>query len=254
MGTVRKRDTRRELILAAERLFAERGIEGVSLREINLAAKQRNTSAAHYHFGSKDALVDAIFEFRRAEVGKRRDELLDSFEHGERASDPRALAEALILPLAQEMQRGPEAGRYLEFLAHLFLTSPTQVGNILRKHEAADTRWIEFAQRVMPHMPRRILWTRLFLMGRHVVISLAVYQRRGLGVDDVGFEAYLADMIDAVAGYISALPSERTLALTRAQRERDTEAGPPRSQPPQPPPPQPEAEPAARAGGGSKGA
>jgi AcrR family transcriptional regulator len=254
---VRKRDTRRELILAAERLFAERGIEGVSLREINLAAKQRNTSAAHYHFGSKDALVDAIFEFRRAEIGKRRDELLDSFESGERVIDPRSLAEALIQPLAKEVQAGPDSGRYLEFLAHLFLTSPSQVGNILRKHEAAETRWIEFAQRAMPQMPRRVLFTRLFLMGRHVVISLAVYQRRGLGVDDVGFEAYLSDMVDAVAGYISAQPSERTLALARQQRhDRDGDAMPtavPRSQPPQTgQAPQTEAEPA-RAGIASKG-
>jgi AcrR family transcriptional regulator len=254
---VRKRDTRRELILAAESLFAERGIEGVSLREINLAAKQRNTSAAHYHFGSKDALVDAIFEFRRAEIGKRRDEMLDAFESGERVIDPRSLAEALISPLAKEVARGPESGRYLEFLAHLFLTSPSQVGNILRKHEAAETRWIEFAQRAMPQMPRRVLFTRLFLMGRHVVISLAVYQRRGLGVDDVGFEAYLSDMVDAVAGYISAQPSERTLALARQQRhDREVDVVPgavPRSQPPQSPqPPQPEAEPA-RAGIASKG-
>lgn len=216
---VRKRDTRQQLILAAERLFADRGIEGVSLREINLAAKQRNTSAAHYHFGSKDALIDAIFEFRRCEIGGRRDEMLDALEHSGRAADPRALAEALVMPLAAEVQRGPEAGRYLEFLAHLFLTSPSQVGEILRKHQAADARWVAVAQRAFPTMPRRVLWTRLFLMGRHVVISLAVYQRRGLGIADVGFDAYLSDMIDAVAGYLSATPSERTLALVRARDE-----------------------------------
>ncbi len=214
-----KRDTRRELILAAERLFAERGIEGVSLREINLAAKQRNTSAAHYHFGSKDALVDAIFEFRRAEVGRRRDEVLDSLDAGERPLDAKGLAEALILPLAREMQRDDGGSRYLEFLGHLFLTSPTKTGDILRKHQAADARWVSMASRALPHMPRRILWTRLLLMGRHVVISLASYQRRGLGIDDVGFEAYLSDMIDAVAGYLAAQPSERTLTLLRARSE-----------------------------------
>jgi AcrR family transcriptional regulator len=222
---VRKRDTRRELILAAERLFAERGIEGVSLREINLAAKQRNTSAAHYHFGSKDALVDAIFEFRRSAVGKRRDELLNALESGERPLDAHGLAEALILPLSKEMQHeGEEQSRYLEFLAHLFLTSPRMVGDILRKYQAADGRWLATAGRALPHIPRRILWTRLLLMGRHVVISLAVYQRRGLAIDEVGFEAYLADMVDAVAGYIAAPPSERTLALTRATEEQASRA------------------------------
>jgi AcrR family transcriptional regulator len=214
--------------LAAERLFAERGIEGVSLREINLAAKQRNTSAAHYHFGSKEALVDAIFEFRRSEIGKRRDEMLDAIEAGKSDAGARGMAEALIAPLAKEMEHGAEeTSRYLEFLAQLFLTSPAQVGPILRKHEAADGRWLSLASKLLPGLPRRVLWTRMFLMGRHVVISLAVYQRRGLAIDEVGFEAYLSDMVDAVAGYISAAPSERTLALLTKAREESVEASRP---------------------------
>lgn len=214
------RDTRAQLIVAAERLFAERGIEGVSLREINLAAKQRNTSAAHYHFGSKDALVDAIFEYRRSEIGRRRDEMLDALEAEGRTGDIRALAAALVTPLAPEIQHDEDGGHYLEFLAHLFLTSPAKVGDILRKHQAGETRWASLFTAAMPGIPRSLLWTRLLLMGRHVVISLAIYQRRGLVVDDVGFEAYLSDMIDAVAGYLSAPPSARTLALTKQRDER----------------------------------
>ena len=218
------RDTRAQLIVAAERLFAERGIEGVSLREINLAAKQRNTSAAHYHFGSKDALVDAIFEFRRTEIGRRRDELLDRLEAEGKTTDVRALAAALVMPLAPEIQGGEASGHYLEFLAHLFLTSPVKVGDILRKHQAGDARWASMFAAAMTGTPRSLVWTRLLLMARHVVISLAIYQRRGLDADDVGFEAYLSDMIDAVAGYLSAPPSARTLALAKARDERQPEA------------------------------
>jgi AcrR family transcriptional regulator len=223
---VGKRDTRRQLILAAERLLAERGIEGVSLREINLAAKQRNTSAAHYHFGSKDALIDAIFEFRRAEMGQWRDEMLDAIEQNGRDKDVRALAEALVVPLSRELRRGDEASHYLEFLAHVFLTLPSRVGDILRKYQAADARWIAMTARALPQIPRRVLWTRLFLMGRHVVISLAVYQRRGLVIDDIGFEAYLSDMIDAVAGYMAAPLSAQTAALIQTLDDRQGEATP----------------------------
>lgn len=219
------RDTRAQLIVAAERLFAERGIEGVSLREINLAAKQRNTSAAHYHFGSKDALVDAIFEYRRSEIGRRRDELIDKLEAEGKAGDLRSLASALVMPLAPEIQHGEDGGHYLEFLAHLFLTSPSKVGDILRKHQAGEARWSALITAALPNIPRSLLWTRILLMGRHVVISLAVYQRRGLVVDDVGFEAYLADMIDAVAGYLGASPSPRTLALAKQRDERAPDRG-----------------------------
>ena len=44
--------TAERLLLAAERLFAARGVDGVSLRQVNVEAGQRNLSAAHYHFGS----------------------------------------------------------------------------------------------------------------------------------------------------------------------------------------------------------
>lgn len=210
-----RRDTRRQLILAAERLFAERGLAGVSLREINVAAGQRNTSAAHYHFGSKEALVDAIFEFRRTEIGRRRDEILDTLEREGRAGEPRALARALIDPLAAELRRaGDEESYYLPFLAHLFLQTPHEVADILRRHSAAEQRWVQLVADAVPTVPRELLRTRLYLMGRHVVVSLAAYQRRGrLGSEGPDFDIYLSDMLDSVAGYMAAPPSAGTLAL-----------------------------------------
>jgi 1-hydroxy-2-naphthoate dioxygenase len=52
--------TRARLLRAGERLFAELGIHQVRLREINALAGQRNSSALHYHFGSREGLVEAI--------------------------------------------------------------------------------------------------------------------------------------------------------------------------------------------------
>ena len=48
------------LIETAERLFAEKGIDNVSLREINRAAGQKNVAALHYHFGTRESLLEAI--------------------------------------------------------------------------------------------------------------------------------------------------------------------------------------------------
>ena len=55
-------DTRLALMRAAEQLFAQQGVDRVSLREIAIAAGQRNVSAATYHFGSKRELIEAILE------------------------------------------------------------------------------------------------------------------------------------------------------------------------------------------------
>ena len=53
---------RQAIVEAAERLFAERGIEAVSLRDVSAAAGQRNHSAAQYHFGDRAQLV--VFAYR----------------------------------------------------------------------------------------------------------------------------------------------------------------------------------------------
>ena len=55
-------DTRLALMRAAEQLFAQQGVDRVSLREIAIAAGQRNVSAATYHFGSKRELIETILE------------------------------------------------------------------------------------------------------------------------------------------------------------------------------------------------
>src|SRR5689334_19816156 len=59
-ASVRKGEaTRRRLIIAAEELFAELGVDAVSVRSINQAAGLGSASV-HYHFGSKEALLDAV--------------------------------------------------------------------------------------------------------------------------------------------------------------------------------------------------
>ena len=50
----------RELLLeAALKLFAEQGIEGVSIRAVNREAGL-GPASVHYHFGTKEALLDAV--------------------------------------------------------------------------------------------------------------------------------------------------------------------------------------------------
>ena len=53
---VARSSTPNHLLDVAERLLAERGLDGVSLRRINTEAGL-NPAAIHYHFGSKSALI-----------------------------------------------------------------------------------------------------------------------------------------------------------------------------------------------------
>src|SRR5215217_4112513 len=110
--------TARQLMLdAAEQLFAERGIAAVSLREVGAAAGQRNNSAVQYHFGSREGLVDAVYERRMVPINDERAALLASVPDG----DVRRLVEALVVPLA-----GADTA-YLRFLARAVADGALQV-------------------------------------------------------------------------------------------------------------------------------
>jgi TetR/AcrR family transcriptional regulator, regulator of cefoperazone and chloramphenicol sensitivity len=103
--------TRARLLAAAGRLFAERGFEGVSVRDVCKAAKA-NVAAVQYHFGGKrglhlQALREALSGLKaRAEPHLRRDALdpavrlsarLDGFAAAMLGADADADAPRLIL-------------------------------------------------------------------------------------------------------------------------------------------------------------
>ena len=107
--------TERRLILAAERLFAERGVDAVSLRAINAAAGT-NVASLHYHFGSKEALLEALIRERSQEVSRRRAARLDRLEAAEKVG-ARSLAEAFAVPVAEMAGSGGDA--WVRFIAGL---------------------------------------------------------------------------------------------------------------------------------------
>jgi AcrR family transcriptional regulator len=102
-------DTRDRLLNAAEQLFATRGIDAVSVRDITDEA-EANLAAVNYHFGSKHGLVVAIVQRRADELGRRRAELLDELERAGRVS-LREVIRAMVVPTA-ELIEADERGQF----------------------------------------------------------------------------------------------------------------------------------------------
>ncbi len=76
-------------------MFARQGIERASLREIAASAGQRNHHAVQYHFGSRAALVQAVFDHRMIQMERTREGLLNT---ATAPIDTRTLVEAIFLP------------------------------------------------------------------------------------------------------------------------------------------------------------
>lgn len=117
MGTDETKDTRDRLLDEAERLFGQRSIAEVSLREITSAA-DANIAAVNYHFGSKDGLVREIFARRMRPLNEERIRLLDELEEAAGDGLP-SLEEVLRIfagPTLRMARRHPDfmmlAGRY----------------------------------------------------------------------------------------------------------------------------------------------
>lgn len=98
----RREQTRIALIEAAESLFAEAGVDAVSTRRIGAAIGSLNTNVVAYHFGSKEALIDAVYHHRLPAIDARRGELLRALEAQGRASDIATLLVAFALPLFEQ--------------------------------------------------------------------------------------------------------------------------------------------------------
>lgn len=71
--------TPERILQSAERLFSERGIDGVSLREITTDSGV-NSASLHYHFGSKIAVLERIFELRAQPIAEQRERMLSQLK------------------------------------------------------------------------------------------------------------------------------------------------------------------------------
>jgi AcrR family transcriptional regulator len=111
---------RAQLLDAAERLFAERGIEAVSLREIAAEAGQKNNSAVSYHFRDKRGLLDALIADRVRTVEHVRHRLI------ERAADLSCCDAAALLKLIWQPLLEIDAKRDRHYFIHFLLAYQVQ--------------------------------------------------------------------------------------------------------------------------------
>ena len=98
--------TRARILDAAERLFAQKGHEATSLREITTEARV-NLASVHYHFGSKEGLIQAVCIQLVEALNRERNKLLESYE-ADPSDPPLRMAQVLdayFRPLIQYASR-----------------------------------------------------------------------------------------------------------------------------------------------------
>lgn len=118
-STTAKRDTKSAIMDAAEIVMAEHGANGATIREI-VAEAGANISAVHYHFNSREGLVEAILGRGGDYVSRRRLEMIAEFDRVGTTPTPMDVVSFLVDPMIELLERKGEAGRrFLRFIARL---------------------------------------------------------------------------------------------------------------------------------------
>jgi AcrR family transcriptional regulator len=206
--------TRQRLLAVAERLFAQRGIGFVSVRDITTEARA-NTAAISYHFGSKDGLLEAIVVDRAAQLGRRRNELLDVIDATERPQ-LRDLVAALVVPIAELAADVDGGGRnWIRVKADL-RGKPEMTAMLEAAFEPYTRRYLEVLERVTPGLAPDERVARFAVAKEAVELVFANDQLPGWIARKVDFRPdRLADIvIDFVTAGFGAAQSTRAMEPT----------------------------------------
>lgn len=201
----------RELLLrTAERLYGERGLNGVSLREIGREAGQRNVSAVRYHFGSREGMIEAIFERRMSMLDQRRVELLDALESTGESNDLAAIIGCFLAPLVELLRRDEDASQYVRFLTEMILSREFRVGDYVEgKYDHGTRRGYQLIEAVLPNVPPRILKQRVVIAMHGATFSLADIEaervHRGVAFDA---DRAVCNVVDMLMGSLTAPVSD----------------------------------------------
>jgi AcrR family transcriptional regulator len=153
---------------AAERLFAERGFHGVSIRDVTGAAGV-DVALASYHFGSKQGLLEAVFLRRAEDLNSERLARLDALiaGAGRKAPTLEEIIDAFTHPLLDRSARGGSGWKsYFALIAEVN-NSPEFGGVLMTKHfDPVVQRFIEAIRQALPDCdPRDLYWAYHFLSG-----------------------------------------------------------------------------------------
>jgi AcrR family transcriptional regulator len=155
-------DTKQKILDAAESLFGENGYAATSMRHI-IAKAEVNLAAIHYHFGSKQDLLDQVILRKAGPLNEQRLALLNKFET-EAAPEPvsiEKILEAFIMP-AVLMEKSPEFVKLMGRV-HTEGLMPT----IAQRHfQPLIERFFLALRRALPEMPAdEMAWKAHFALG-----------------------------------------------------------------------------------------
>jgi len=206
----RSDETRVALMSAAERLFAERGLDAVSNRQISEAAGQANNYAVGYHFGSRADLLTALLESHQEPLDVIRARTVEDL-----GDEPglRDWLRCLVQPQLEYIDTRPGPCYFGQFWLAM-ATTPSTAELLYR--EAAKSRPLSTTLNGMygslPALPEEAIRVRNLMSQNSLIATYADFERRRneLGASDSSsWQGFSDSMVDGLLGLWSAPASSQ---------------------------------------------
>src|ERR1035441_8999822 len=156
-------DTKEKILDTAERLIGEQGYAATSLRHV-IAEAGVNLAAVHYHFGSKEELLDAVVLRNAIPVNEARLARLDRVEAeaGSGPPDVEKVLESFLIPTAVVASHNPG---FVRLMGRMLAEG--MMPQIVDKHfQPTAMRFISALKRALPGLPEEeLLWRIHFMIG-----------------------------------------------------------------------------------------
>jgi AcrR family transcriptional regulator len=173
----------------------------------------KNATALQYHFGDRAGLLTAVLEKHSYDVELRRHALLDRYEA---AGDQnvRALAEALVQPLASKLAESTGGCAYLCIYADLMnRRQPILPPGDLEDHGDSIVRWRQLVDPFLDRTAARV--HRRLVVIRFVIGELA---RRAATAPHTDDRVFISQLIDLVVAMLTAAASPETRRIAESRR------------------------------------
>lgn len=202
--------TRERILATAEQLFAEGGVATTSLRTITSLARV-NLAAVNYHFGSKEALIEAVYERRLGPLNRARLTNLDHLERPGGAVPVEDIVRAFVEPIVALSSHDPKDGLvFMRLLAQTYSEAAQYLHKLFgREHESVVKRYRAALARALPQLSAAELeWRLQFMVGavNHAVADTAYLRMIG-GSGGLELERAARELIPFITAGLRAPPT-----------------------------------------------
>lgn len=176
-------ESKRRLVAAAEQLFADRGFEVVSVRDITQQATA-NVAAINYHFGTRDGLIALVVTRYLAPVQEERLARLETLERkwSGKAVPVEEIIDAFVRPLIGIARKSElSESQYCKLLGRIFALQGLELPQAMEDQaRGTSERFARALSKSLPAVtPEELLWRSHFVVGAliHMLMNQETLQR-----------------------------------------------------------------------------